>query len=370
MTVPIYKLKDQKYRVIVSWRGKPHERIVNGSRSDAQAYETRFRLELAALDPSEARVAPTFSDFSLSRYRSHAENELRATTWANRKYEIAELCEAFGDVRLTAITTERVEAWRSKRGREVGKRSVNRELMALSAILSYARHLGIPCASPTIRKFKVSKTRRHAEAWSGAEIDRLYLACEETDPALLPLIVFLLNTGCRKAEAIALRWSEVDVKRRLVRIWPRPDDEDDDFDTKSGEPREVPISDALLPFLARAPRPCEWVFAQLGDKKGKRKRKKPHTRYECFPKKRFGDVVKAAGLTGGPHKSRHTFASHFLQTTPDLYLLGRVLGQSQVRVTEAYCHLLQGHYERARGAVSLAPRIGPAGVEMKKRWKQ
>ena len=54
-------------------------------------------------------------------------------------------------------------------------------------------------------------------------------------------------------------WSEVDAKRRMVRIWPRSDD-DDAFDTKSSEPREVSISDALFPFLCRAPRPHDWVF--------------------------------------------------------------------------------------------------------------
>jgi integrase len=355
----IYKRGPKKYRVVLWHRGVRHEWIVNGTRKEAEAYETLKKLELDAAAPSKVRVAPTFSDFSTGRYRIHAEAELRKTTWANRKYEIAELAEAFGAMKLTAITTDLVETYRARRAREVAKRTVNRELMALSAILSHARRLGIPCASPAIRKYRAPSKRRHAEAWTGAEVERLYLACEKEDPGLLPLLVFLLNTGCRKTEAICLRWSEVDVKRRLVRIWPRPDEDEDDFDTKSGEPREVPISDALLPFLARAKRPCEWVFPTRSKR-----------RYESFPKKRFAAVVRAAELAGGPHKSRHTFATHFLASTPDLYLLGRMLGQSQERVTAMYAHLLPEQVERARGAVSLAPRIGPAGVEARKKgWK-
>lgn len=346
------------YRVVVWYRGRSVERIVRGSRADAKAYETRLQLELEAQAPSGVRVAPTFFEFSTGRYRLHAESELGDSTWANRKYELAELNEAFGDLRLTAITTELIEAWKAKRAREIGKRSVNRELMALSAVLSFARHIQIPAGKPAIRKFKVPRQRRHAESWTADEVARLYAACERHDPGLLPLLVFLLNTGCRKAEAIAMRWSEVDLDRRLLRIWPRPDDDEDPFDTKSREPREVTISDALLPFLLRAERRAEWVFPT-----------RSRRRFAYFPKKRFQAVVKAAGLTGGPHRCRHTYATHFLLTTPDLYLLGRQLGQSTERVTAMYAHLLPEHFDRARNAVSFAPGLTAAELEAKRRWK-
>ncbi len=346
------------WRVVLWHHGRRHERIVEGTKTDATAYELRLRHDLAAREPSGARVAPTFLDFSTGRYQAHARAELRASTWANRRYEIAELCDHFGDMRLTQITTAEVDAWRTERARDVSRRSVNRELMALSAVLSYARHVGVPCADPEIRKLRVSSTRRHAEAWTHAEVQRLYAACEKDEPELLPMVVFLLNTGARKSEAIALRWSEVDVKRRVVRIWPRTDD-GDAFDTKSGEPREVPINDTLFPWLARSPRRHEWVFATRSGR-----------RFAEFPKRRFGRVVKAAKLTGGAHKCRHTYATHFLESTPDLYLLGRMLGQEHTAVTELYSHLLPAHQERARAAVALAPTLGPAGVEARRKWRR
>ena len=359
--MPIYARGKGRWLVVVHHPSAPRgrvDRIVRGRKKDARDFETRLRLELDAQGPSAVRVAPTFSDFSTTRYKLHAESELKPRTWANRKYEIAELAEFLGNLRLTEITTERVDAFRSMRAREVARRTVNRELMALSAILRYAREIGVPAASPKIRKLKVSRKRRHAEAWTAAEVEALYQACEATEPGLLPLVVFLLNTGARRSEAIALRWSEVDVRRRLVRIWPRTDD-DDAFDTKNSEPREVPISDALFPFLARAPRRAEWVFPTRSKR-----------RYAEFPKKRFARVVKAAGLEGGAHKCRHTFATHFLAQVPDLYLLGRLLGQDYAAVTEMYAHLLPDHHERARGAVSLAPTLGPSGVEARRRWGQ
>ncbi len=54
---------------------------------------------------------------------------------------------------------------------------------------------------------------------------------------------------------------------------------------------------------------------------------------------------------------RHTFASHFLQKVPDLFLLAQVLGHSHQRLTELYAHLLPDHLARARNAVNLGPTL-------------
>jgi|HubBroStandDraft_1064217.scaffolds.fasta_scaffold06429_4 integrase len=62
-----------------------------------------------------------------------------------------------------------------------------------------------------------------------------------------------------------------------------------------------------------------------------------------FPDNTWRRVLKAAGLSGGPHKARHTFASHYLAAKPDVFRLGRILGHSHSRVTELYSHLLPEH---------------------------
>jgi integrase len=78
-------------------------------------------------------------------------------------------------------------------------------------------------------------------------------------------------------------------------------------------------------------------------------------RYAAFPREAFLRVTAAAKLKGGPHTTRHTFASHFLLAVPDLFLLAQVLGHSHQRTTELYSHLLPGHLERARNAVNFSP---------------
>jgi len=89
-----------------------------------------------------------------------------------------------------------------------------------------------------------------------------------------------------------------------------------------------------------------------------------------WPKLQFDRARKAAGLKGGPHTLRHTFASHFLKQVPDLFLLARVLGHSDTRVTKLYAHVLPEHLARARNAVRFGPPVRSTAKEKAaKRWK-
>ena len=93
-------------------------------------------------------------------------------------------------------------------------------------------------------------------------------------------------------------------------------------------------------------------------------------RYAFWPKLQFDRARKAARLQGGPHTLRHTFASHFLKQVPDLFLLARVLGHSDTRVTKLYSHLLPEHLARARNAVRFAlPVHVTAKEKAANRWK-
>ncbi len=51
--------------------------------------------------------------------------------------------------------------------------------------------------------------------------------------------------------------------------------------------------------------------------------------------------------------TRHTYASYFLASVPDLFLLAEVLGHSSIRITDLYSHMLSGRLNRAKNAVSI-----------------
>jgi integrase len=319
--------------------GQQHEWIVPGTKAEALSFEARKRVELEASRLS-TRVSPSFIDFCTNVYAPHAVRHLRDSTWSKvRVYQVATLSGLLGSTRLTEIDALAVEEYKAERLDEVAASSVNNELRVLGTIMRFAREMGYPCAEPKWKKAPITDARR-VRAWSDDEIERLFVAVSRETPELLRLVAFLVNTGCRKGEALACEWSWVDTKRRLIEI-----PVNDVWRPKSGKARDVPISSALVPMLTAAKAHERWVFpASHGE------------RFEQFPEEQWRRARDAAGLTGGVHQLRHTYASHFLQAVPDLFLLGRVLGHTTQRVTELYSHLLPGHLDRAKDAVAIGPR--------------
>ena len=64
----------------------------------------------------------------------------------------------------------------------------------------------------------------HVNAWSREEVANLLDVARSVESRFYPLLMFLLSTGCRKGEALALKWEDVNfeesrilVRRALVR---------------------------------------------------------------------------------------------------------------------------------------------------------
>jgi integrase len=339
--MPNYPGRKKGTRRIVVWnKGKPHERIVAGTKADGAKAEAKLRLELEATD-HRSRVVPTFAKLCSEKYIPFAEGHLAKTTWRARKNILVSLTRFFGKKRITDITTGDCDAYRDFRREEselgLGPASMNTELRTLKYVLVWAQNRGYAVRLPKIDYEK--ETDGRVRLWTPEQVEHLLEVARVHDPRLVPVIVFLVNTGCRKGEAIAAEWSWMDFVAGMVRI---PATEF--WSPKSGRAREVPMADAVRAALSGPRRSDRWVFPNrdLG-------------RFEFFPDHRFKLLQTKAGLTGGPHTLRHTYASAFLQQVPDLFLLSEILGHSHERITQLYAHLLPGHLQRARNAVNLAP---------------
>jgi integrase len=355
--MPVYKSKRPGvWRIVVWIEGRRRETTHEGSKADAERREATLRL--AQERPGSQRVTPTLSEFSSAVYSAHAKLHLRESTWKKvRVYQVATLCEHLGSVRLTDLDPQAIGRFKERRIADgVKASSINNELRLLGTMLRFARAHGYEAAEPAWKKLPKQSDPR-VKVWTAEQVGLLYATSQDKAPELLPLLVFLANTGCRKGEALACEWSWVDDKRDLLCI-----PSNDFWRPKNGLPREVPIGKALRPLLkAQRGRHERWVFPTSDG-----------GRYAEFPKDMFWRARDAAGLTGGVHTLRHTFASHFLVSVPDMMLLGKVLGHSSERMTAIYSHLLPGRLDRARDAVTLVPAkrkrvqaCGTAGTKLK-----
>lgn len=336
--MPVYK-KGQKWRVVIWNANRRHDFILSGTKAEALEFESRKRVELLSSDPQALlRDAPSFSDFVEGPYRTHAKAHLKARTWSNRTYTIATLSDHFRDVKMSRIHVATIEAYKAKRiEAKIKASTINDDLKVLRAIFAYAKELGVPLQVLKFKNLPTRGVKRKVTAWTHAQVALLMEKLAELSPDILPLVVFLLNTGCRKGEALALEWRNVDSKRRLIKIEPS-----EEWQPKDGEAREIPISDKLAPFLVHHHAEQRYVFPSTDG-----------GRYAFWPQRAFDRARSAAGLKGGPHTCRHTFATHFLMRCPDIHLLAKILGHSTAKVTELYAHLLPDHLERARNVVNF-----------------
>ena len=339
-----------RWRTQLWLSGRPIKLTFHGTKAGAEEYEARRRLELGALGPQTRESVYAFEPFCAERYKPHAKATLRASTYKVRRFQLENLILHFGKVKLPKLTEPVIEAYKMKRLSESkDKVTINTELNVLSAVLTYARDvLKVPCANPKIQRFKIMKRKDRVACWTREEVIRLLETTQREARWFHSMFLFLFETGVRKSEAVALQWKRVDFAKRIIRIW---NDEDEGYEVKSVE-REIPISDHLLVVLKAQKLKngsSPWVFPCVSNRFEGVKGERLHE----FPDNTWTRVVKLAGLVGGPHKARHTFASHFLQAKPDLFLLGRILGHSHSRVTELYSHLIPEHLAEARNVVSF-----------------
>ena len=164
-------------------------------------------------------------------------------------------------------------------------------------------------------------------------------------PAAVAAIRFLLLTGLRCGEALALRWSDVDIEGGRLKL----------RDSKTG-PRKVllsPVAAALLESLSPV---GEFVFPGKPTQ-GPDSEERPLADL-THPWQR---IRKVAGLVGVRlHDLRHTFATQGIAHGITLEHLGPLMGHRNIATTQRYAHLLEATERRATDTVGAALAVAIA----------
>ena len=155
------------------------------------------------------------------------------------------------------------------------------------------------------------------------EWDRLY---KELPIHLKPLALFAIKTGLRQKNVTHLRWSEVDLPRKVM--WVHPDE------AKAKKPIGIPLSPEAIEVLrGQIGLSAEWVFPYKG--RG-RQQGKPLGRI----KRAWNEALERAKIEDFTwHGLRHTWASwHVMSGTP-LEVLMKLGGWNDLRMVLRYAHL-------------------------------
>lgn len=173
-------------------------------------------------------------DDLLVDYRINGKN----LAWAS--IVAAHLRPHFGHIaadKLDTATVQRYVAARLEEG--AAHQTVNHDL----ALLHRAYVLGANCTPPKVGRVpRIQKLRVDNARKGFFELPEYEVLFARLPEELRPLLAFGYYTGCRRAEILGLRWTQVDLGAGLVRLEPG--------ETKNKDGRTIPLAPALRKLLA------------------------------------------------------------------------------------------------------------------------
>jgi integrase len=198
-------------------------KTVRGGKRDAQ--RALVSLVHAVQQGAVSRSRSTVGEL-LEAWFEHAHADLSPkTVRETRGYLDRNLIPALGDMRLDRLRADHVDAYYRMlraRGGRAGQPLAPATIRRLHGILRRALNQGVRWGwVPTNVATAASPPRVPVSAItppSPGDIAGLYRLARESDPALATFVVMAAATGARRSELIALRWSDVDLDRGVVRI--------------------------------------------------------------------------------------------------------------------------------------------------------
>ena len=211
-----------------------------------------------------------------------------------------------------------------KRESEISFAYLNKEILILSNFFNFCIEKGLIDKNPAAKIKKLNELSR-LKTLSDEDINKLIAGA--TNKLTKDLITFLIYTGCRKGEALNLKWDDADLQNDVIAI----------KGTKTKYDRYVPISKPLKELLKTIEKKdgCLYVFNRSG------------ARLSDF-KKSFHTACRHAGLKDlHIHDLRHVFASKMVMNGTSLYITGELLGHRTTQMTKRYSHLVPDTLRKA-----------------------
>jgi integrase/recombinase XerC len=269
-------------------------------------------------------------------FLSHLKTERRlsAHTISNYRRDLfgmVKYCDQAGISNWKSLDAQHVRSWVAKQYRQgLGGRSLARALSALRSFLQYLvreNHL----TGNVAKGIQAPKSpRKLPEPLDTDEMGRL-LAVSGDDPLTLrdmAMLELMYSSGLRLAELVSLNLGDVDLAEGSTTVT-----------GKGAKTRIVPVGRHAIMALQRwlkqrASLAKEDEQALFVSKQGKR-----ITPRSVQARFRQWGIKQGLDSRVHPHKLRHAFASHLLESSGDLRAVQELLGHADISTTQIYTHL-------------------------------
>jgi len=330
------------HEVDIRWRSadgafhRDRKRVSIASKSAAQRWgEVREQalITQAAMPPTPVtKEVPTLQEFAPRFMRDHAvANQLKPSGIHHKEVVLrVHLIPEVGGRRLDSISNADVQHLKYAL-REKSAHTVNNVLTVLNTLLKKAIEWGVIDAMPcTIRLLR--KPPGHLKLFDFDQYERLVARATERSPTVLVVVLLGGDAGLRSGEMRALEWADVDFATNQLTVR-RSEWHGHLTSTKGNRTRFVPLTPRLAEALkqARHLRGPLVLYRDTGDAMA-----------EHHVEELLRGVLRAAGLSGGPHVLRHTFCSHAIANGVTVKEVQQLAGHQDLKTLERYVHLAPG----------------------------
>lgn len=353
----LVKRGELQWQAKIRKKGFPVQSKTFSYKEDAEKWIRATERELETAGFVDRREAEKNSLAEvLKKYRRDVTPGKKSAEIEKIKIEMILRDTALSQLKMSAISTSAVAAWRDRRLKVVSGATVNREFDVLSAVINHARReWGVHMENPIPDVKRPEKSRARDRRFSSIEEQYLLDAlCEgerkadgtfgkgARNPWLAPLVRLALETAMRRGELLALQWENVDLKRRAAFL----------PDTKNGDARDVPLSMRAVAILTGLPYGDGEDSVECDDRQG-----------PVFPttamalRKGFGRALQRAQLAYANdcrkshrkpikgfledvhfHDTRHEAASRIATKLSNVLELSAVTGHRDLRMLKRYYH--------------------------------
>jgi site-specific recombinase XerD len=276
----------------------------------------------------------------------HYEHKLRIWShWMAEQVGVTDLAQiTIAQLRAFVLDVEQSPVTRRHPGRveQEGDRKVSD-----ITVYGYAQSIRTFCrwvvaeelldCNPAARLAKPSVAKRHIPSFTLEHLQAMFASCDLRSPLGFrdyTLMLVLLDTGMRASELCGLTLDDIHQDHLIVM-------------GKGRKEREIGISPATAKFL--------WKYTKLH-----RKTTYPSERHVFLSRRgepltpsgvdqmlyRIRDQADIEGVRVSAHTFRHSFARMWLEHGGEVYSLSRLLGHTNVQITEVYLRDFQSRQAR------------------------
>lgn len=300
---------------------------------------------------------PTFKELAEQWERRHRE-EITSRTWNNYKPHFDAIIKKHGKKPIDAVDALDIIQHLSEAKSKNYSVTVTNSIRSLyRMIFDYAIAEGYVKFNP-VTSIKLPKGLKKRKR-TGPTKEQMNIILTSLDKPFGLFAYFLLCTGLRKSEALALSWDDIDIGNKVIHIT-KSLDYTDTVHPKLKPPktdagiRDVPILDILLKPIESTYRTsnCEIVFPSPPSNRGGKGGGYMSLRAYEGAWQRYCEAVDFIDNNGKPtltaHNLRHGTATLMFELGVDELTTQKILGHSRIEITrEIYTDLRNEQRERS-----------------------